>query len=456
MALFLRQADLHADFSCPICSQLPHEQRVEIVDAITLGFPRKLFLGLAGDSQSAERERAWITSDLDVGIPNAHIRRPLRRLSESMGALSVDELAAVIQRARAGGHHFVISLLEHFQEEEVMVLRDGFYRIPCPVARAFLRGITQEQPASGFWDPAGVLQGPTWKDLRLTLVPDADLSTEDLAALRISFPPLYSYLIRLPSNNKPDPTPVRAPLKLCSFLDTYFVRSAVALTHSEHNPTPLQAPPFEDPYKLTFIGPNHPLQRLVRTYEVDGYERLGSRTHKKQGAADKEGTQRCTKFELSHSSLTPGVIHMSCPHKMTHIASIMERKEGPTMPFEIFFSRFLNAPKVIVYDNACNLHVTCQRREPSFFSKTLFFCDRLHFKGHGNCSTGYSLNSLPSQLTLLPNLTVQDLNTQVSEQLNRKFQAVRTQMAYMSHRNFLRYLTVFLVLHNRLQKKRLI
>lgn len=40
------------------------------------------------------------------------------------------------------------------------------------------------------------------------------------------------------------------------------------------------------------------------------------------------------------------------------------------------------APKLIVYDNACNLHKYVLRRAPQFFSNTAFRIDRLHIYNH--------------------------------------------------------------------------
>jgi hypothetical protein len=43
---------------------------------------------------------------------------------------------------------------------------------------------------------------------------------------------------------------------------------------------------------------------------------------------------------------------------------------------------FILAPKIIVYDNACNLHSYCLNRDPLFFKETKFLVDRFHWKNH--------------------------------------------------------------------------
>ena len=40
------------------------------------------------------------------------------------------------------------------------------------------------------------------------------------------------------------------------------------------------------------------------------------------------------------------------------------------------------APKLIIYDNCCNLMRYCLRRAPLFFSETQFLIDRLHWFNH--------------------------------------------------------------------------
>ena len=42
----------------------------------------------------------------------------------------------------------------------------------------------------------------------------------------------------------------------------------------------------------------------------------------------------------------------------------------------------ITAPKVIIYDNACRLHMYSLNRDPGFFMKTRFLVDRFHWKNH--------------------------------------------------------------------------
>lgn len=40
------------------------------------------------------------------------------------------------------------------------------------------------------------------------------------------------------------------------------------------------------------------------------------------------------------------------------------------------------APKLIIYDNACNLQEYCLNRDPGFFANTKFCVDKFHWYNH--------------------------------------------------------------------------
>ncbi len=112
------------------------------------------------------------------------------------------------------------------------------------------------------------------------------------------------------------------------------------------------------------------------------------------------------------------------------------------MPFSIFTSRFITPPKVIVYDNACKLHVYALNREPALYANTRFFVDRFHWRGHVGCSKGYCLDSYKSSVD------IKSINSQVNEQANAGLQRIRAQLAYMKPSNFVFTLSLFLCVTN--------
>ena len=89
---------------------------------------------------------------------------------------------------------------------------------------------------------------------------------------------------------------------------------------------------------------------------------------------------------------------------MSHVGfcygfEVMQIHESTNTPFSIMKMRFkmvcINqffmlqdlflAPKVVVYDSACNLHAYCLNinyRDPLFFKSTWFLVDRFHWPNH--------------------------------------------------------------------------
>lgn len=136
-------------------------------------------------------------------------------------------------------------------------------------------------------------------------------------------------------------------------------------------PNPMPAPPGFDDH-IAF-SPQFPVLHLPQQYKADG--RGG--TH--DTARDEVP---CTKYTQSHPGLTPGIFAVFCPHGMCMGFSIMSRGEGPKTAFDFIFHRFSSAPKMIIYDNACNLHRYSLRRQPLFFARTRFAIDRMHQNNH--------------------------------------------------------------------------
>ena len=122
--------------------------------------------------------------------------------------------------------------------------------------------------------------------------------------------------------------------------------------------------------------------------------------------------------------------------KLWHNANLQK------FPFmQIFFACFPQPPRVVVYDNACKLHVDCLNREPGHFQKTLFLVDHFHWRGHTGCSSCYNLDLYGEPM-------LKTLNSQINEQTNADLQKIQGQLAYMTPANFQIHLALFISVKN--------
>ena len=238
-----------------------------------------------------------------------------------------------------------------------------------------------------------------------------------------------------------------------------YSRKASSLGVHASDMEPGDVDPEED---LAHAGPAIQTIRNLAAYAAD--RKPDGDTTRDEAADVKE---KCTKYKLKHNTLTPGIFLIFCPHGICLCVKIMTSYEGPKTAFDIIMARFKVAPRYIIYDNCCNLHRYCIRREPGFFYRTTFLIDRMHQCNHTACHEGYFLSSLPQDEGMIDEkrdddgrvvvrgLTVGDLNTQVCEQANARLQNVKTQCAFMKQLNFLALIRFYLYDCNMKKKKKL-
>ncbi|KAL3868428.1 hypothetical protein ACJMK2_041236 [Sinanodonta woodiana] len=154
--------------------------------------------------------------------------------------------------------------------------------------------------------------------------------------------------------------------------------------------------------------------------------------------ADKKGLTLkdiCAKFSKGHPHLLPGVFTLFCPHGICYGFQVMKVHESPDVPFTLLRTRFRKAPKLVVYDNACSLHVYSLNRDPVFFKDTSFRVDSLHFRNHTACGPSYELKAYPQ---------FSKLNSQVVEQSNSRLQRLKGSLSYMTQNNFMKHCKFYL------------
>jgi hypothetical protein len=74
---------------------------------------------------------------------------------------------------------------------------------------------------------------------------------------------------------------------------------------------------------------------------------------------------------------------------------VMQSAESCKTVFPILATRFSKQPKVIIYDNGCNLSEYILNRAPGPFKDTYILSDGFHWKNHTNCSAAYNSKLYP-------------------------------------------------------------
>ena len=150
------------------------------------------------------------------------------------------------------------------------------------------------------------------------------------------------------------------------------------------------------------LFPNFPLLRERALYEKEC-----------KVEDDTSFKSMCEKSFPSHTSLSPGLMVMSCacPKKVVYGFSLMTSSESPQMIFDIVMSRFpLNYSPNIVYVKEFGLN-----RETHRFMELPITIDKFHQINHTSC--GQSFNSSEY-------LSLKNANTQACEQTNSKLRKI--------------------------------
>jgi hypothetical protein len=101
----------------------------------------------------------------------------------------------------------------------------------------------------------------------------------------------------------------------------------------------------------------------------------------------------CNKDYKQAGKLGAGTLLFWCAdHRVCLGYVILSSAESVRHVYEVFVSRFKQMPRVIIYDNGCNLHEYALNRDPRLFIDTMFFSDGFHTENHTNCALTYNPN----------------------------------------------------------------
>lgn len=177
--------------------------------------------------------------------------------------------------------------------------------------------------------------------------------------------------------------------------------------------------------------PNLPVVRRLRRYRADYVSQ-------KSGAT-------CRKYQYKHRGIRPGLLIVFCLKCSRCIGFVVMRNaESPRTLFEVLYTRWKLAPKLVAYDNGCHYHAFILYREPEWATNTTVGIDALHQPNHKDCSIAYAIKRNPS---------LQSRNTVVHEQRNSRVANIKSQCAYMNQATFLAFARYYLHCLNRQQDR---
>ena len=420
----LLDVDYEECFTCPICSKLPINQQMYIVDGKAMGFRVDLM------KNAEDRERGE-PAPVIPGTTFAYIKgdakaqnlcKLLREYASSRTSLDEVKFNKIIRLAREKAPE-VEDVFKYIKRTEREYLkcpqryRQFLYDIatPCPIACLI--------PRSLYTWSGGLVESFLERMVDVSI-----LSQEQRTKLMEwgSLSTLIAGWPRIPEEF--------APLlkRLCA------IARIPEKNYVGDGDTAGSSTPNLKEDEMSFF-PNHPRIRKPRVYD---------------GAQDTE--QTCTKKVLKSHKFTPGLFSAFCPHGVCIGFEAMRKFESARVPFDLFYTRFAAAPGTIIYDNACNASRYCLRREPLYFSKVLFLIDRLHQCNHSGCHSGYCMNSYPQGTDILGGtMKLGQLNSQAAEQAHAKMTLIETQTSFMGQDTFMMYTKLFMALKNKEVLKRM-
>ena len=164
------------------------------------------------------------------------------------------------------------------------------------------------------------------------------------------------------------------------------------------------------------------------------------------GVAQNRNTDICNKYYDTYKKqkLTGGLMAFWCPHLVCLGFHMMPTAEGRDDVFSGIFTHWPKAPRVIVYDFACQLAPYCLVREPEFFQDTLFVIDEMHSTGHSSCSQAFFLQNY-----MLTRASLKFVNSSAAECGNAGLSRIRKSVSYMSESHAILYTHTFVSVWNR-------
>jgi hypothetical protein len=141
----------------------------------------------------------------------------------------------------------------------------------------------------------------------------------------------------------------------------------------------------------------------------------------------------CAKQYNQGASCAPGVVLFYCvKHECCIGFVVLDRPESPKLVYEILMTRFKEAPKIVIYDNGCNLQEYVLNRTPILAQNMRILVDGFHYQSHVNCAPTFDTHAHPP--------LTNKLNTSLFEQRNSRLAPLKNTAPLLNIRTFLTFL----------------
>lgn len=161
------------------------------------------------------------------------------------------------------------------------------------------------------------------------------------------------------------------------------------------------------------------------------------------------GDSECGKYYSTYkkATLTGGLMVFWCRHSICVGFHTIPTSEGRNDVFAGLYCYWPDAPKIVVYDFACQLAPYAYIREAEFFQHTRFIVDQFHFSGHTKCSRACS-----ATYAMQHNPVLQVINTSAAEVGNSGAARICKSVSYMTQAHAIQYTKVYMDVTNRIKR----
>lgn len=160
-------------------------------------------------------------------------------------------------------------------------------------------------------------------------------------------------------------------------------------------------------------------------------------TEDKLDKSDSECGKYYSTYKKAH--LTSGLMVLWCRHSICVGCHSIPTSKGCNDIFSAIYCYWPEAPKIIVYDFACQLAPYSWIQEAQFFRNTRFVVDQFHASGHTKCS-----RALSATFAMQYDANLQLVNTSAAEVGNSGAGKIQKSVSYMTQIHAIQYTKIYM------------